>query len=429
MEELLHYVWQNKLFPLTRLHTTDGRRVEVLGTGIHNADAGADFLGARVVIDGQSWAGNVEIHERASDWQRHGHDSDAAYNSVILHVVGEADTTAVTQAGSRLPQVVLEVPPHVLTNFTALLREERLPACHRLLPSLSPLELHAYLSRLAVERLEMKTQRIGHYLFLTANDWERTFFIALARNMGFGINGDAFEEWALRLRPSDLAKHRDNPALIEAYFLGTAGLLAEERTPGECRDDYYRSLCRDFAFLRHKFGCEPLPAHRWKYLRLRPQNFPHLRLAQLADLYCRARCTFASLTEARTIDEVLALLVCAPSPYWQTHFTFGHPVASVTTKTLQIASRRRIAINTVVPLLFAYGSRHDKEALCQRAFDFLESLPAEDDRIVRHWQASGIVPQSAADSQALNHLKTSRCDARRCLACDIGRKYVSIDTF
>ena len=220
MEELIHYCWQHKLFQLTQLTTTDGRSVEVIDPGLHNMHAGPDFFNAKVKIDHTLWVGNVEIHDKASDWYRHGHDKDANYDSVILHVVGKVDAEARTMNGTILPQMKLEVPRSVTDNYEALLRTETYPPCYKIIPTLSKLMIHSWLSAMETERLERKTDDIVRRVKQCGGSWENAYFVTLARNFGFGTNSDAFEQWALNVPLDKVGHHRDDIFQIEAIFMG-----------------------------------------------------------------------------------------------------------------------------------------------------------------------------------------------------------------
>ncbi len=423
MEKLLHYTWQHKLFPLYGLHTENGESVEVIDSGLHNMHAGPDFFNAKVKIGGVLWVGNVEIHERASNWYRHGHEKDTAYNNVILHVCATLDDTAQTADGKKLPQTTLSVPPEVLANYHELLAEEAYPPCYRIIPSLSTLTVHSWMSALTVERLEAKTQRIENLLERTGGDWERVAFITLARNFGFGVNTEAFEQWALALPLQAAAKHRDDAFQVEALFMGQAGLLSEDIVAEEKQDEYYLRLKQEYAYLSHKFSLTPMDGKTWRFLRLRPQNFPYIRLSQLVHLYHTRGADFSRLIEANTAKELHKLLCCRVTPYWESHYTFGSSAAAHP-KTLQKASINLIIINTVAPLLFAYGRHRNDEKLCERAFRFLEETPAEQNFITRSWSKAGITSAHAADSQALIQLRTKYCDMKDCLRCRFGSEYM-----
>lgn len=423
MEKLLHYVWQHRIYPLGTLHTEDGAEVDIIDPGLHNSNAGPDFFNAKVKIGGQLWVGNVEIHERASDWFRHQHQQDAAYNNVVLHVVSVADEQALTLDGKSLPQLVLTVPPEILRNYEELLHEDTFPPCYRIIPHLPDIKKHAWLAALTAERLEDKTNRLRGYLQRTCKDWERTFFIALARNFGFSVNSEAFEEWAFLIEPSAVGKHRDNAFQVEAFFFGQAGLLDDVAVAQERRDDYFCRLQKEYAFLKHKFSLTPMDFHHWKFLRLRPQNFPHVRLSQLVDLYFRQGVNFSRILETRNLNSLRSLLRAEATDYWRRHYTFGTDSVE-NSKQLQNTSLDLIIINTVAPLLFTYGKERLDESLCERAFNLLEETRAEHNFITRSWTAAGLPVRNAADSQALIQLKREYCEKRDCIRCRFGTEYL-----
>ena len=429
MEQLLHYVWKHRILPLGKLCTTSGQEVEVIDPGLHNHDAGPDFFNAKVRIGGQVWVGNVEIHLRSSDWQRHGHQLDPAYNNVILHVAEVVDAEVITQDGKQLPQLCLPIPEDVSEHYAELCRTEDYPRCWRIIPSLSRLTVHSWMSALLAERLAERAQRCLDWLKAVDGDWERTLFVALARNFGFGVNGDAFEAWGKALPLHAAAKHRDDLFQLEALFLGTAGLLALEAVPPTARqaaaeDSYFLRLQREWAYLKHKFQLpEPMAYERWRYLRLRPQNFPHLRIVQLANLYFRGTASFAALMKASSREALHTALDAAPSDYWQRHYLFGLE-SRRSEKHLSPSSRDLIIINTVCPMLFGYGEAHNDPSVQERAVELLEELRPEQNYIIRQWQQCGVEVASAADSQALIQLKRIYCDRKDCLRCRFGFEYL-----
>jgi len=423
MEKLLHYVWKHKMLPLHPLHTQNGEEVEVIDPGLHNQHQGPDFFNAKVKIGGVLWVGNVEIHDRSSDWYRHGHNTDDRYNNVVLHVVHIIDQDVQTQCEETLPQVQLDVPEKVQTNYRELLEEETYPPCYRIIPYVSTMVVHSWMSALVVERLEEKTKRIEAILQQTCGDWERAFFQTLARNFGFGTNADAFEVWAEHIPPQTIAKHRDNLLQVEAMFLGQAGLLDESLVPQERRDDYFLRLQREYRFLAHKFNLKPMDVRQWRFLRLRPQNFPHIRLSQLAHLYHRQQCNLSMLLEARSREDIHRLFATSVTPYWETHYTFGEGGTSHA-KRLQTGSLDLLLINTAAPLLFAYGRKHLADDMCELAFQLLETTPPEHNFITRSWAKAGVQAENAGDSQALIHLRRKYCDPKDCLRCRFGCEYL-----
>lgn len=418
MEQLLHYVWKHKIFPLKELKTTTGQQVEVIDTGLANTDAGPDFFNAKLKLDGVLWIGNIEIHERSSDWFKHGHHADTGYNSVILHIASEIDTEISRSNGERIPQIQLICPEAVRTNYKELLETDSYPPCYRIIPSLPPFTAHSWMTALQMERFEQKATLLNERLKRCQGNWEDAFFITLARNFGFGLNGDAFETWAHRLPFRAVDKHRNDLFQIEAIFFGQAGML--EDSDG---DGYYLRLKKEYTYLQHKFELIPMDASLWRFLRLRPANFPHIRIAQLACLYHRAYGLLSRIMETETLQGVRDILKGGTSEYWLTHYTFGGSSPS-RPKTLSNTSLDLLIINTVVTFLYAYGLHKGNRVLCARAGSFLEELKAENNYITRMWEQCGMKASNAADSQALIQLKKEYCDKKKCLYCRIGYEYL-----
>ena len=424
MEHLLHYVWKHKLFPLKVLQTTNGLPVEVIDPGLQNPNAGPDFFNAKLKINGILWVGNIEMHAHASDWFHHGHDSDKVYDSVILHVVGEADGEITRTNGEVIPQLQLTCPEHIRAHYHELCVADQYPACYPVLASLPKLTVHSWLTALQTERLEQKARLITQRLEHCNNNWEDAFFITLARNFGFGLNGDAFETWAGLLPLRAVDKHRNDLFQIEALFYGLAGLFEDTFLKKEQEDEYSLRLCKEFRYLQRKFEfTRVMDATLWRFLRLRPENFPHIRLAQLAYLYQKGDKLFSRLLEAETLSEVRELLTTRTSAYWESHYLFGQ-TSPHKEKTLGEMSKNLIIINTVTPFLYTYGLHKADERMCERAGRFLEELKAEDNHITRAWSNAGLPVATAADSQALIQLRKEYCDKRKCLFCRFGYEYL-----
>ena len=417
------------MWPLRPLETTDGRAVEVIDPGLYNRrNAGPDFFNAKVRIGETLWVGNIEIHQKSSDWYLHGHDRDPRYDNVVLHVVGQADTEVLSSEGHYLPQMVLEVPPSVSEHYEELLTTDQYPPCYRIIPALTRLTVHSWMAALQTERLEQKTEAIRHRAEQCNGSWEDAYFVTLARNYGFGINGDAFEQWALNVPLGAVGKHRDDLFQIEAIFMGQAGLLDEQSIPHRYladahREGYFDKLSSEYRYLAHKFSMKPMDSAVWRFLRLRPQNFPHIRISQLANLYYERRAGLSALLECETVEQLRTLLQTHVTPYWETHYTFGSE-SPKSTKKLSVSSADLLLINTAIPVLFAVGRHRQKEEYCDRAFDFLEQLKAEQNHIIRMWRECGLDVQSAGDSQALIQLKKEYCDRKDCLRCRFGYEYL-----
>ena len=323
MEQLLQYVWKHKILPLECLETTDGKALEIIDPGLHNRNAGPDFFNAKLRIGNTMWVGNVEIHEHSKDWFRHGHDSDPAYDNVVLHVVEDVDCDVTNSRGEFIPQIKLCVPVTVTLHYKELLNADAYPPCYRIVPELSQLTVHSWMAALQTERLERKTLDIARRAERANGSWEDAYFITLARNYGFGINGDAFEQWAYNVPLNQVAHHRDDIFQIEAIFLGQAGLLDIDAIPAKYQkeamnDGYFNRLKNEYKYLAHKFSLTPMNRTMWKFLRLRPQNFPHIRISQLATLYHERKTSLSQLVECMNVDEMRRMLRIEVSEYWTT---------------------------------------------------------------------------------------------------------------
>ncbi len=428
MEQLLHYCWKHKLFPLRELKTTDGHPVDIIDPGLHNTNAGPDFFNAKVKIGDTLWVGNIEIHDKSSDWYLHGHDKDPRYDNVVLHVADTVDTEVRTCGGLSLPQMQLDVPQSVMEHYQELKSTDQYPPCYKIIPHLSKLMVHSWMSTLQTERLEQKTEAIKQRVKLCGGSWEAGYFVTLSRNYGFGINGDAFETWARNIPLHDVDHHRDNLFQIEAMFMGQAGLLEPDSIPEKyqrdaLQDGYFQKLRNEYLYLAHKFNLTPMDKSLWRFLRLRPQNFPHIRISQLANLYFMRKAGLSQLMECDTIKDMEETLSTSVTPYWETHYTFGS-ISEKNEKHLSPFSLNLQMINTAIPMLFAYGRHKSSDNLCNRAFDFLELLKAENNHIVRMWRDCGLTVENAGDSQALIQLKKEYCDKKDCLRCRIGYEYL-----
>lgn len=415
-EELLHYVWRLKRFDLSDLRTTENEPVEILHFGEYNRHAGPDFSNARIRIGDTLWAGNVEMHLRASDWLQHGHQDDPAYHNVILHVVLEEDRPVRRPNGRRLPCLELKarIPARLAGQYQRLQRNEHWIPCQAHFPGVSELTLNLWLDRLLVERLEGKTAAIAERLLRNNNDWEETCYQLLARNFGLRVNAEPFERLARATPRRLLARHRDNLFQLESMLFGQSGLL----TPA-FEDDYPQRLQKEYAFLQKKYDLSPLPAGSWKFMRLRPANFPTVRIAQLATLLHQSHQLFGKMLMAENVRELKNMFDVHLSNYWWTHYRFDKH-SRKQRKALGRAAVHLFIINTIAPLLFTYGRHRQEPRYEDKALRFLEALPPEDNRLLRGWRDLGIRPANAYQSQALLQLKRGYCEGKRCLECAVG---------
>ena len=417
----MQYVWKHRLWRSEDMVTNTGKKVRVVDPGPLNTDAGPDFFNAKIEIDGHMWVGNVEMHYRATDWKRHHHDSDKAYDSVILHVVAKDDAPVRRTNGELIPQLVLEVSPQFNADYASLVGATIEVPCATKIKQVPHLTIVEWVEGLAFERLHGKVERIHQLLDSFNGSWEDVCYVTLARNFGFGINNDAFERLARRTPLRLLGKHSDSVLQIEALLFGQAGMLDAQK-PG--MDSYYNQLCTEYAFLSNKFQLTPMEKESWKLFRIRPQNFPYRRIAMLAQFIEGGFRMMNRILEAEGEKEMRALFEVELSGYWTKHYTFGKPNERATA-TLSRSSTDIILINTVAPLLYAYGELTGNYEMTDKAIKLLEDLRAESNSIVSHFVAYGIDCPDALTSQALVQLKREYCDARKCIYCKIGHHLLS----
>lgn len=417
----MQYVWKHRLWRSEDMVTNTGKKVRVVDPGLLNTDAGPDFFNAKIEIDGHMWVGNVEMHYRATDWKRHHHDCDKAYDSVILHVVAKDDAPVRRTNGELIPQLVLEVSPQFNADYASLVGATIEVPCATKIKQVPHLTIVEWVEGLAFERLHGKVERIHQLLDSFNGSWEDVCYVTLARNFGFGINNDAFERLARRTPLRLLGKHSDSVLQIEALLFGQAGMLDAQK-PG--MDSYYNQLCTEYAFLSNKFQLTPMEKESWKLFRIRPQNFPYRRIAMLAQFIEGGFRMMNRILEAEGEKEMRALFEVELSGYWTKHYTFGKPNERATA-TLSRSSIDIILINTVAPLLYAYGELTGNYEMTDKAIKLLEDLRAESNSIVSHFVAYGIDCPDALTSQALVQLKREYCDARKCIYCKIGHHLLS----
>ena len=420
----MQYVWQHRLWCSEDMVTNDGRRVRVLDPGLLNTDAGPDFFNAKVEIGEHTWVGNVEIHVRATDWYRHGHDSDKAYDNVILHVVDKDDGPVYRTTGELIPQVVLQVSPRFGESYSALVNARIQLPCSPQLAAVPRLTITEWIEALAFERLNGKVDRLRELYDLYSGSWEDVCYVTLARTLGFGLNSDALERLARRTPLRLLHKHSDSLVQVEALLLGQAGLLNGEQAQMATADAYVRQLQREYAFLANKFSLKPMEDEVWKLFRIRPQNFPFRRIALLAHYVLGGFNLMQQVMETVTTQQLRELFQVELTGYWSNHFTFGKETPTVT-RALSAASIDIVLINMVAPLFYARGELTDDNSLCDRAVSLLEELSPEQNSITATFAASGLKADNALMSQALIQLRRNYCDARKCLFCRIGHWLLS----
>lgn len=420
MEELMQYVWRHRLWAVGDLTTHDGTHVNVIDVGQLNRDAGPDFFNAKVRIGNQVWCGNVEIHVRASDWHRHGHDKDRAYDSVILHVVEHDDCPIYSTDGRLIPQITLKCARDFSNRYAAFVNNpaNSLP-CAAELAAVSPVMVRDWLDALAFERLYAKADAIGRRLDRCTGDWEQAAFVTLARALGAGINGDAFEQVAQSLPLKLLHKHSDSLLSIEAMLFGQAGLLECEPTDG-----YISRLQQEYDFLAVKFGLRRPQGVAWRMSRMRPASFPHRRLAALAAMCHGGFRLLQSVLSVADEQQARALFAVELTGYWTTHNNFLAP-SSANPRAFGKSTVDMLIINVVSPLLMAYADYIADESLAARAVDILEHLPGETNRFTADFVRAGVPCPNALVSQAMVQLHKNYCDVRKCLHCRLGHRLLA----
>lgn len=419
-EEFLHFLWKNRLYEPVKLLTREGEPIEIVQVGRHNIHAGPDFFDARIRIGKTLWAGNVEIHLKSSDWNRHGHQTDPLYRNTILHVVAENDLAVKNDAGSSIPTIEIGWPIWIAYNYEALMQQHNWVNCASQLNKIDPFRIRFFLNGLAIERLQQKIGTINILMASSKEDWNETFYRLLARSFGFRQNGDPFEMLARSLPLSVLQRHHESLFQLEALLFGQAGLLNDSFL----LDDYPHSLLKEYEFLSRKYNLKPITGHLWKFMRMHPLNFPTIRIAQFAGILHRSPTLFSTIIQLQHLDDYRFLFKGEISDYWNTHYTF-FKASSDRKKGLGEESFNLILINVLVPFLFNYGERYNKQELKDRALKIMEELPAENNTINRHWATAGIQAFNALESQALLHLHHEYCEPKRCLDCTIGQKLIT----
>ncbi len=426
----MQYVWQHGLWIPGDLRTVDGRRVRVIDRGLLNRDAGPDFFNAKVEIGGRLWAGNVEIHVRASDWHRHGHDADPAYSSVILHVVGRDDARISRPGGGgEIPQIVMDCAPDFHSRYKEMVFGTGPLVCASELPSVPSIYVSDWLASLALGRLQRKAARVRSLVDeVFEGNWRAAVYVTLARALGFGVNSDAFERLARLVPLKSLMKHSDSIDTVEGLLFGQAGLIPEPGALGEpdSLDELYAStLRREYAFMRLKFGIAPPAAPLgWKMARMRPPNFPHRRIAALASMVVPSFELGYRIMDVASFDDAAALFSMPLRGYWSHHYSFGTP-ASGSPAAFGASAINTLIINVVAPVQYAYGEMYGHEDMMSRAVNLLDAMKPESNSIIRLFASAGIPCRSALESQALIELRREYCEPRKCLYCRLGHRLLA----
>jgi hypothetical protein len=421
-ESFLHYIWQFQYFKKDDLRTSEGEALQIFNPGMRNSNAGPDFEEGKIKIGKLEWRGSIEIHIKASGWNDHHHSVDQAYENVALHVVWENDKPITRTDGTIMPTLELKnrVDVTLWNRYKKLFTSVESIPCASSWSKIPDIMKLSMVDKTVVQRLEAKGEVVKTLLSKNHNDWEETCYQLLCKNFGFKVNVDAMLQLAQALPYKTLLKHLDKPIQIEALVFGQAGFLEKVK-----EDEYISVLIREYNLLRKKYGLDGKQMNlvQWRFLRLRPANFPTIRLAQLASLLVKNRNLFSRILESTTYKQLRNLLDVDQSEYWQQHYQLGKKSKAIVPG-LGESSVHNIIINTIAPMLVAYGQLHDEQVYINRAVDILQHLPAENNKIIREWKTLGYNVTSAFDSQGLIELYNSFCLKRRCLECSIGSSII-----
>lgn len=423
-EEFLHFIWKYGLYYKERLRTAEGEPVEVIHPGEYNRDAGPDFFNARIKYRGIEWAGNVEIHPKASHFDMHGHNRDHAFDNVILHVVAENDRKVFNASGIEITTAEISFEEKMYERYISLVNNPCTIACQDNITSIDRFRFRHWLGALVVERLVEKYEMIRKMLDDTGNDWEEVFYRMISRYFGFKVNAEPFEMLASTLPFRIIRKHTDNRLQVEALLFGAAGMLSEGLFKEALNDSYYKDLLREFKILKTKYSINPVHGWIWKFSKLRPANFPTIRISQLAAMLSVTGGLFSRVAETKDTGELRDVFNVSASEYWDTHYVFGRKTRYEKKNTGDTATDI-LLINTVVPVLFTYGKVKDSNSFCLKAIDFLEEIAPEDNRIIKEWRDAGLEAVSAFDTQGLLQLRNEYCCRRKCLKCRVGSELIA----
>jgi Protein of unknown function (DUF2851) len=414
-ESFLHYLWKYKKFKFDDLKTIDGELVTIINSGQYTQQAGPDFFNAQLFIDNQKWAGNIEIHLKSSDWYLHKHELDTNYDNVILHVVWEHDTEIFRQNNTTVPVLELKnyVSNEILENYQQLLTPKSWIFCENQIKNIDEFVFKNWQERLFFERLERKSNPIIDFANQTNNDWEAVLFQMLAKNFGLNTNGDIFLKIAQSIPFNIVRKESFEVENLEALIFGNAGLLDQAK-----EDNYYKDLKFRFFYLLHKYQIEKTIIEPVQFFKHRPDNFPTIRLSQLANLYHKQQNLFSKIITISDIKSIYDLFDISVSDYWETHYTFDKE-STKKTKSLSKSFIDLLIINTIIPIKFAYSKNIGKE-ISDDIIEILNAVAPENNSVIDKFASFGIQSKTAFETQALLQLKNEYCNKSRCLDCGVG---------
>lgn len=414
-EELFQYIWKASLYSTANIQIESGESLKVINPGFQNTNAGPDFSNAQLLIDNTLWVGNVEVHLKASDWYLHHHDTNSNYDSVILHVVLKNDKPVYYPSEQAIPVFIPKINPQVSENYYSLLQSTH-QVCGNVIKNCDPTQISLWLSRMGTERLEQKSKDIFLILENNVYNWEETFYNLLFQSFGFSVNATPFRMLSNILHPKIWKKHTGNLKEMEALLFGSAGFLEE------AEDNYQTELMKIYAYFKVKYRLKSMSKDIWHFLRLRPNNFPTIRLAQLANLLCSTLNFAEQIEKGFYGKDFFQNLTVSTSEYWKEHHMFGRKSKSPSSKMMGINSTQSIIINVIIPFLFAYGKYKGNTDFQEKAIEIAEQLPSERNKILNNWKDIGLRAYNSFESQGLIYLRQEYCRKKRCLDCVFGQK-------
>jgi len=418
LEELLVYVWQYKLFSNFDFYSTNGKRIEIISSGTRNHDSGPDFFNGKIRIGGQLWAGNIEIHVNSSDWIKHKHQNDKAYNNVILHVVYNHDKE-IEVAGWKLPVLELKnyISESVINNYNSLTAPSKsFLHCIKSNNLNHDFEYENWIDSIYLKRIEDKLQIINNQLEITVSHWEQVLFRTIARSFGLKLNGDAFTYFASSFDYKYFQNISNNANSVEALFFGQAGFLDDDFD-----DEYFVNLKKEYQFLKSKFTLTPIHKSQFKFFRTRPANFPTIRLAQLASFYSKHPNLFSKIIECENIESIKDLFEIDVNEFWKTHYNFKSE-SKKNDRTLTDSFIELVIINSIIPIRIAYFKAISNFDKVEESIELANNIKKEKNKIISEFENAGWKVDNAKDTQALLYLKNNYCDRNKCLNCLIGKR-------
>lgn len=422
-EDFLHYIWKNGFFKQENLTTTQKERLVIVSKGIENKNAGPDFLEAKILIDDILWVGNIEIHKSSSDWYAHNHEKDAAYDNVILHIVYKENMPVYNSNNVQIPTLEIGrlIPKNTLKEYNKLIKNKSILRCQNELKNVDKYIIHHFKYKLFFERLEYKYEIVKNLLKRTQNNWEQVFYETLLKYFGGVVNKDSFELLAHFLPYQVINKYRSNLLQLEALLFGVSGLLQEQKN-----DSFYLTLQKEFEFLKEKHQLEILPKKMIKFHRLRPMNFPTIRLSQFANLFHNNNFLFNDLMKITKPEDAYRYFNTSTTPYWENHYNFDK-MTKTRKKYIGNSFIDIILINVIIPLKFAY-QKYNGNGSEEEIVNLIKKIKPEKNRIVTIFSKVDLIAKNALDTQAIIQINENYCNKKRCLHCDIGHSILKNKT-